>query len=114
MNVRMIASVTALLFAAVAFAAGPFDGNWHGLAKSDKAYCGIGEVTLNVVDNKASGEARFPRGVAKIGGVVEVDGSINGTIGLYRLAGLFKDDTFTGGFGAAGRCDMTMALTRAK
>ncbi|MFZ0695006.1 MAG: hypothetical protein WAN51_12830 [Alphaproteobacteria bacterium] len=114
MNYRIIIAVTASLFATGAYAAGPFDGDWHGLAKADKAYCGMGEVTVNVADNKASGEAKFPRGVAKIGGVVAADGSINGTIGLHRLTGLFKDDSFAGGFSAVGRCDMTITLTRGK
>jgi hypothetical protein len=94
-------------------AAGPYDGEWTGIATPSGARCKRAVVTLTVKGRDVSGEARFERDAPKINGTVVADGAVGATIGFQPLWGRFTGDEFEGTF-TSFDCQWKAILKRAK
>jgi hypothetical protein len=85
-------------------AAGPYDGDWSGVAVSNVRQCRPASITLKVRGRNVTGEAKFEQGAPSmsdspnINGTVLEDGHFGGTIGFQRVAGQFVVDGFEGTF----------------
>lgn len=104
----------ALFQVAAAFAAGPFDGQWHG--SSQYSGCrGLGTFDLKAADEQATGKAEYKGISASISGAISADGSFNGSIGSgMTMTGKFAGDSFTGTF-TSPNCGMAnVTLERVK
>lgn len=77
---------------AIAFAAGPFDGEWKGSFRGAGGQCRPQEMTLTVTDGKITGHRDIPAmGSRNFGGKITPDGTITGAGG--RLKGEASADT---------------------
>ena len=98
----------------VAYAAGPYDGEWTGSAKGTSGgRCKPADVALTVLGKVVTGQAKFETDTANIYGTVREDGTLAATIGFQPLAGKFAQDEVDGSFSNAG-CKWEMLLKRAK
>jgi hypothetical protein len=79
-------------------AAGPYDGEWTGIASSAGERCKRAVVKFTVKDRDVSGQARFERDTSKINGTVGADGAAGATIGFQPLWGRFTGEVFEGTF----------------
>src|SRR5262245_37500963 len=76
-------------------AAGPYDGEWSGLATAlTDARCKAANVTLTILNNEVFGQAKFELASRSIFGTVRPDGTLGGTIGFQHLTGKFTSDRF--------------------
>lgn len=83
--------------------AGPYDGEWNGVATVTSGRCKPAVVTLTVgtltVGGTAVvGQARFERDIRNINGTVTAEGAFGATIGFDHLTGNFTEDIFDGTF----------------
>lgn len=78
--------------------AGPYDGEWKGVATATNGRCKPAVVTLTVGGTSVEGEARFERDQRNIYGTVTADGAFGATIGFDHLTGTFTDNIFEGTF----------------
>jgi hypothetical protein len=112
----LVASIAHMLLLADfggADAAGPFDGEWTGSARSTVGRCKPAIVTLTVQGWAVTGQARFEIDAPNINGTVRQDGSFGATIGWQPVTGNFIQDRFEGTF-RSGDCVWTMLLHRTK
>ena len=80
-------------------AAGPYDGEWDGIATPSNARCNSARITMTVAGKVVIGEARLVAGARlDIRGTVWEDGEFGATIGFQQLSGRFKGDAFQGAF----------------
>jgi hypothetical protein len=93
-----LVSIASLLFLGNASAAGPYDGEWSGSATSKDSRCKSASVTLTILGNQATGQAKFDPDARNIHGTVRPDGTFGGTIGFQHLTGKIVDDTFEATF----------------
>jgi hypothetical protein len=108
-----------LLAGGSARAAGPYDGQWAGKARSTGNtpghFCPTeGAVTMTVEDNGVSGQIVFLAGAPVIRGRVGGNGILAGTAGSAALAGKFSRGAFEGSYTNPGGCPISLSLTRAK
>jgi hypothetical protein len=96
-----------------ASAAGPYDGEWTGTARSTDGRCKRAFVKFTVQGRDVSGQARFERDAPKINGTVAADGAVGATIGFQPLWGQFTGDEFEGTFRSLD-CEWKTRLTRTK
>lgn len=94
-------------------AGGPYDGQWSGSATATTGPCKPALVTLTVTGRVGTGQVKFERDVANIGGTVREDGSFGATIGFRPLTGNFAGDMFEGTFDIFG-CAWKMILNMKK
>jgi hypothetical protein len=83
--------------------AGPFDGEWKGVATATSGRCKPAVVTLSVGGTSVGGtsvegEAQFDRDKRSIYGTVTADGAFGATIGFDHLTGTFMGNLFEGTF----------------
>ena len=78
--------------------AGPFDGQWNGVATVTSGRCKPAVVTLTVGEMVGVGQARFERDARNIHGTITADGTFGATIGFDHLTGNFIEDIFEGAF----------------
>ena len=90
-----------------------YDGEWSGSATATNGPCKPARVTLTVTGRVVTGQVRFERDVANIGGTVREDGSFGATIGFRPLTGNFAGDMFEGTFDIFG-CAWKMILNMKK
>jgi hypothetical protein len=90
-----------------------YDGEWSGSATTTTGPCKPALVTLTVTGRIVTGQVRFERDVANIGGTVREDGSFGATIGFRPLIGNFAGDMFEGTFDMFG-CAWKMILNMKK
>jgi hypothetical protein len=90
-----------------------YDGEWSGSATATTGRCKPALVTLTVSGRVGTGQVRFERDVANIGGTVREDGSFGATIGFRPLTGNFAGDMFEGTFDIFG-CAWKMILNMKK
>jgi len=103
-----------LLQVGIAFAAGPFDGEWKGSSRPKKG-CATEEMALKITDGAVSGERVIGGGSpGKIGGRVTPDGTLKGNHG--RLTGEFSGDKATVVFHTDEKscADLTFSLDKVK
>jgi len=81
-----------------AAAAGPYDGEWTGIATSTGERCKRAVVKLTVKGQVVLGQARFERDAPNINGTVDEDGAFGATIGFQPFRGQFTRDEFEGTF----------------
>ena len=93
--------------------AGPYDGQWNGVATVTSGRCKPVAVTLTVGDTGVVGQARFERDTRNIHGTVTADGTFGATIGFDHLTGNFIEDIFDGTF-KSFNCTYKMMLKRAR
>ena len=79
-------------------AAGPYDGEWTGTARSIDGRCKRAVMELTVKGQVIQGQARLKRDAPKINGTVGKDGAVGATIGFQPLWGQFIRDRFEGTF----------------
>jgi hypothetical protein len=91
--------------------AGPYDGEWKGVATVTDGRCRPAVITLSVGDKAVVGEAKFERYTRNIHGTVTPDGEFGATIGFDHLTGKFVEDAFDGAFKHSG-CTYKMTLRR--
>jgi hypothetical protein len=96
-----------------ACAAGSFDGEWIGSARSTIAQCKPANVTLIVQGKDVTGQARFEVDAPKINGTVSEDGTFGATIGWQPFTGKFSQDGFEGTF-KNGNCVWKILLQRGR
>ena len=90
-----------------------YDGEWSGSATATTGPCKPALVTLTVTGRVGTGQVKFERDVANIGGTVREDGSFGATIGFRPLTGNFAGDMFEGTFDIFG-CAWKMILNMKK
>jgi hypothetical protein len=90
-----------------------YDGEWSGSATATTGRCKPALVTLTVTGRVGTGQVRFERDVANMGGTVREDGSFGATIGFRPLTGNFAGDMFEGTFDIFG-CAWKMILNMKK
>jgi hypothetical protein len=90
-----------------------YDGEWSGSATATIGPCKPALVTLTVTGRVGTGQVKFERDVANIGGTVREDGSFGATIGFRPLTGNFAGDMFEGTFDIFG-CAWKMILNMKK
>jgi hypothetical protein len=91
--------------------AGPYDGEWQGVATATSGRCKPVAVTLSVGNTSVEGEAQFERERRSIYGTVTPDGAFGATIGFDHLTGTFVGSLFEGTFKRAD-CTYKMMLKR--
>ena len=91
--------------------AGPYDGQWNGVATVTSGRCKPAVVTLSVDDSGVEGQARFERDTRNIRGTVLSDGTFGATIGFDHLTGKFVEDIFDGTF-KSFNCTYKLTLKR--
>jgi hypothetical protein len=94
-------------------AAGPYEGQWDGIATPSRARCNAARVTLMVTGKVVVGEALLAGEKLDIRGTVWEDGSFGATIGFQNLTGRFSGDAFEGGFQSPD-CQWKVKLERKK
>jgi hypothetical protein len=100
-------------------AAGPYDGQWAGTARSTGNtpghFCPTeGPVTLTIEDGDVSGQIIFSAGAPVIHGRVVANGAVTGTAGTAALAGKFSQGMFEGSYTNPSGCQVSLRLVRAK
>jgi hypothetical protein len=90
-----------------------YDGEWSGSATATTGPCKPALVTLTVTGRVGTGQVKFERDVANIGGTVREDGSFGATIGFRPLTGNFAGNMFEGTFDIFG-CAWKMILNMKK
>ena len=101
---RLIVGLGLLGMAAAAFAAGPFDGTWHGTVEQSGGRCPQGAIAMKITDTEIVG--RFSIGGAQVPfrGTVTPDGAVTvaydypayGASG--KMTGKISGSDFTGSF----------------
>ena len=117
MNRLLAQAIAALsvLWAAMAVAAGPFDGVWSGGADVPQgSKCGLTYTTINIADGNAAGTTERRVGDLAISGTVQPDGSLEGTVGRAHLTGQFSGDQFSGSYNSTdcGRRNVSRSRKR--
>ena len=99
------------LFGTLAFAAGPYDGNWSGEANgvmSAQGHSGSGlcsgTITATVKDNVVNGAMQAGRANPGFGGRIEADGSFKGHVGQFPATGKFSGSSFDGSYTSNANC----------
>ncbi len=102
MNRPLIVATAAFLLLLPQFnnvgAAGPYDGEWTGTARSTSERCKQGVVKLIVEGQVVLGQARFERDAPNINGTVDKNGVFGATIGFQPFRGQFTGYQFEGTF----------------
>jgi hypothetical protein len=120
MNNRFIVAAVACLLLLLQFhdacaagpAAGPYDGEWKGMATSAGARCKHGAaVDFTVEGQIVVGQAKFDGDASTINGAVNETGTVGATIGFEFLKGQFHGDEFEGTF-KFGDCQWDAVLKR--
>jgi hypothetical protein len=110
---RIVATAAFLLFLPQfnnADAAGPYDGEWTGIATSTGERCKRAFVKLTVEGEIVLGRAAFERGTPNINGV-DQHGAVGATIGFQPLRGQFTGIEFDGTFKSFD-CEWKVLLRR--
>ena len=112
------AAVSTLLLAQFnnADAAGPYDGEWTGVATSTGGTggrCKRAAVKLTVEGRDVLGQATFEGDAPNINGTVDEDGAFGGTIGFHPIRGQFMRDGFEATFKSFD-CEWKALLRRTK
>ena len=108
-----------ILFLTIAFAAGPYDGNWTGAANgimtggkgSGGGLCS-GSITATIKDNILTGSMQLGRTNPPFSGKVGPDGTFNGHVAGFVATGKFSGDSFGGIYTSTANCNewrMTMS-----
>jgi hypothetical protein len=100
-NPFIVATVAFLLLLSQfshADAAGPYDGEWKGPAKSTGGRCKRAIVSLTVEGQIVLGQAKFDDDTSNINGTAAESGAVVATIGFQLLTGRFTGDEFEGAF----------------
>ena len=102
----------------VAFAGGPFDGEWKGTGFiHDCKLSSPTDFTITVSDNKISGVASTIHGPNDISGTVSSDGMATGKVGERIFTGKFEGNSFAGSYPFPYFCGarpMPLALHRSQ
>jgi hypothetical protein len=98
------AALAGLMTVGVAFASGPFDGQWNGHTFYNNKHCITGDFPVTVADNKFEGVWKGIRGTYPVSGTIAPDGTVTGTVGKGRLTGKFAGDNFEGTFPPFEQC----------
>ena len=111
-RILLLAFALLFSFAGLAFAAGPFDGNWTGEANglmsatgrgSGSGLCS-GSATATVKDNVLTGSMQLGRSNPGFGGKIATDGSFTGHVGQFPATGKFSGNAFNGNFNSTANC----------
>jgi hypothetical protein len=96
MNNPLILAVVTFLLLLPQFnhadAAGPYDGDWQGIATSTGQRCKRAVVNLTVEGKVVLGQAQIDGDTSSINGAVDESGTVGGTIGFQPLRGQFTGD----------------------
>jgi hypothetical protein len=115
----LMLAVAPMMLPSSAGAAGPFDGQWTGTARSTGNtpghFCPSEvPVTLTVEDDGVSGQIIFAAGAPVIRGRVAAGGGFAGTAGSAALTGKFSQNKFAGSYTNPNGCSVSLGLARAK
>jgi hypothetical protein len=94
-------------------AAGQYDGEWIGIARSDDERCKQSVVKLTVKGQVVVGQAKFGHDTPNINGTVDEDGAVGATIGFQLLRGKFVRDRFENTFKTVD-CEWRAVLRRTR
>jgi hypothetical protein len=96
MNNRFIVATVVFLMLPAQFnnakAAGLYDGEWKGTARSIGRHCKRASVDFTVEDRVVLGHAKYGGEASNINGTVDESGAIGATIGFQSLKGQFSRD----------------------
>lgn len=112
MRLVMATAVGLLCLLGGAFAAGPFDGIWHGTIEPSGSACVQGAIAMRITDTEIAG--RFSLGGAQIPfrGTVGADGGVNAS---FNIPSHGASGSMTGkisGTDFAGRLETNFQTTR--
>ena len=117
----ILVPIGSFLFGTLAFAAGPYDGNWAGEANgvmsatgkgSGSGFCN-GTISATVRDNVVAGTLQAGRANPGFGGRIEADGSFKGHVGQFPTTGKFSGSSFNGNYTSNANCaDWRITMTR--
>jgi hypothetical protein len=93
-------------------AAGLYDGEWKGTARSIGRHCKRASVDFTVEDRVVLGQAKYGGEASNINGTVDESGAIGATIGFQSLKGQFSRDKFRATFKSFD-CEWEALLRRA-
>ena len=99
-NVFFAAAFAAAAILGVAFAAGPFDGQWTGMSPGTggKSGCGDKAATISITDGNITGQYTQKSYTFPIAGTVAPDGTAAMSFNKNKLTGKFAGTHFTGSY----------------
>jgi hypothetical protein len=107
--------IFATMSASLAFAAGPFDGQWKGGSPaggrtSSGRSCPSSIATVTITDSAISGNYQISTYTFPIKGKVAADGSVSGYWSAYPMKGKFAGSHFDGTY-QSKECGVERAIT---